>query len=88
MKLSKNTWDQLKSLNSKDFYQALKKDKNWDNIDSIGAQQTFRNKYNGKYISIHLHPTKKCGYGSKLLKDLLRRIGWNEEDMRKLKLIK
>lgn len=88
MKLPKNIWNQLKSLTQKDLYQALKKDGNWEYIDSIGAQQTFRNKNNGDYVSIHLHPTKKCGYGAKLLKDLIKKTGWTEDNMRKLKLIK
>jgi hypothetical protein len=88
MKFPKNIWDQIKSLTSNDFYQALQKDDKWEFIDSKGAQQTFRNKCNGDYVSIHLHPTSKCGYGQKLLKDLLDQIGWSEEEMRQLKLIK
>lgn len=88
MKFPKNVWNQLKSLTSADFYKALYKDENWEFVDSKGAQQTFRNKNNGKYVSIHLHPANKGGYGRKLLKELIKEIGWTESDMQKLRLIK
>ncbi len=82
MKLPQNIWNQLKSLTSADFSQALHKDENWEFVDSKGAQHTFRNKTNGKYVSIHLHPAKKCGYGRKLLKELIKAIGWTESEMK------
>lgn len=76
MKIDQNIWNQLKSLTGKDFYRALLKDPHWEFVNTIGAQQTFRHKLTGKTVSIHYHPTKKCGYGPNLLKDLLvaRRI--------------
>jgi hypothetical protein len=37
-------------------------------------------------VQIHYHPQKT--YGPKLLKDILGDIGWSEQDMRKIKLIK
>jgi predicted RNase H-like HicB family nuclease len=37
-------------------------------------------------VTIHYHPKKT--YGAKLLKGLLEDIGWSEEDMERLQLIK
>ncbi len=67
MKLPQHIWHQIKSLTSKEIYDALMKDDNWQYIETVGAQQIFRNSY-GEYISIHLHPSSKKGYGPKLLK--------------------
>jgi predicted RNA binding protein YcfA (HicA-like mRNA interferase family) len=88
MNYEKNVWDQLRSCSSKDFYRALKKDKNWNQTNSVGSQQIFRNKHDGRYVSIHLHPSDKGGYGPKLLKELLNQINWTEEELIRLKLIK
>ncbi|MBA7716229.1 hypothetical protein ES703_125297 [subsurface metagenome] len=88
MKYNKETRDQLRSLTSKEIYNALMKDKRWEYVDKIGAQQIFRNKLDGRNVSIHLHPTKKRGYSRKLIKKLLDTIGWTEEELRIYKLIK
>ncbi len=40
----------------------------------------------GKRIAIHYHPHKT--YSPKLLKALIEDIGWKEDDLRRLKLIK
>jgi len=56
MKISNHIWKQIKSLTSKEIYDALMKDDNWDFVETIGAQQTFRNS-SGENISIHLHPS-------------------------------
>jgi len=89
MNYPKQIWDQLKSLQSKDLYNALKKDKNWEQVDTVGAEQIFRHIADkDRYVHIHLHPTQKWGYGPKLLKNILNQIKWSEEDLRQLKLIK
>lgn len=84
MKFSKNVWDQLKGITADDIIKALKKD-NWELDTKRGAEQIYR-KNNGKRVSIHYHPNKT--FGPKLLKNLLEDIGWNEQQMKKLKLIK
>jgi len=86
VKQPKHIWDQLKALSSGDLIRALEKD-GWEQVDHEGAEQIFRHP-DGRLVSIHHHPTKKAGYGPKLLKNLLMQIGWSEEDMRRLKLIK
>ena len=88
MKYEKNLWEQLRSCKSKDLYHALKNDENWELATTKNAMQIFRNKHDGRNVSIHLHPTNKCGYGPKLIKELLEAIGWTEDELRKHKLIK
>ena len=87
MKFQRNIWNQIKYLTSKEIYNALVKDDNWELVETVGAQQIFRNS-SGKTISIHLHPSGKKGYGPSLLKELIKQTGWSEKDMRRLKLIK
>ena len=41
---------------------------------------------NGRRVVIHYHPKKT--YGPGLLKDLVRDIGWTDDDLIRLKLIK
>lgn len=50
-----------------------------------GAVRVYRYP-DGKRVTIHYHSKKT--YGPKLLKALLRDIGWTEDDLRRLKLIK
>ena len=45
----------------------------------------FRNQ-RGKRVTVHYHPGKT--YGEKLLKELIKDIGWTEQDLLRLKLIK
>ena len=86
MNYSKQIWDQLKSLTPKDLIGALQRD-NWECVRTQGAIQTFRHP-DRRIVAIHLHKSKKYGYGPKLLKGLLANIGWSEKDLRRLKLIK
>jgi predicted RNA binding protein YcfA (HicA-like mRNA interferase family) len=86
--MQKNVWDQLRSTTSKQIYNALIKDKTWVLVSTKGAQQIFRNKLDGRNVSIHLHPTDKCGYGPKLIKELIEFIGWTEDELKHYKLIK
>jgi len=86
VKYSKPIWDQLKALSSGDLIRVLTKD-GWEQVDHEGAEHIFRHP-EGRLVSMHHHPASKKGYGAKLLKNLLAQIGWSEEDMRRLKLIK
>ena len=67
MKLSKQTWDQLKNITADKIIKALEKD-NWQNDVPSGAEMIYR-KPDGRRVSIHYHPQKI--YGPKLLKSLL-----------------
>ena len=84
MKYPKNVWQQLKSITADELTRALEKD-GWVRDIGIGAELVYRHK-DGRRVSIHYHPRKT--YHSGLLKGLLDDIGWGEEDMRRLKLIK
>jgi len=85
MKFPPYIWNQLKNKSADDLISALKKDR-WDLDEKRGAQQVWRHPDRGRRVSIHYHPRKT--YGPKLLKGLLKDIGWTESDMRRLKLIK
>ena len=51
-----------------------------------GASQAFVNDDETKCVTIHVHPKKTMG--RKLLKGLLDHIGWDENDLQALKLVK
>ena len=84
MKLPKSVWAQLKNKTADDLISALQKD-NWRLDKTRGAEQIYLHP-DGRRVSIHYHPRKT--YRPKLLKALLKDIGWTEKDMRRLKLIK
>jgi len=76
-------WSQLKNITSSELIAALRSDE-WDERATGGSAIIFK-KGNCK-VSIHSHPHKS--YGPSQLKDLFRDIGWTEEDLKRLKLIK
>ncbi|NOX36796.1 MAG: addiction module toxin, HicA family [Calditrichaeota bacterium] len=84
MAFPKHIWDQLKNITSKELIKALEKD-GWQRDVKRGAIQVYF-KPNGKRVTIHHHPKKT--YGPKTLQSLFKDIGWKEEDLRRLKLIK
>jgi len=81
----KNIWDQLKGLNADKLIAALLKD-GFILDEKVKTERIYRHPDSRK-VSIHYHTGNKC-YGSKLLKGILDDMGWNEQDMRRLKLIK
>ena len=83
---SKNVWNQLKGLTIQDLQKVLEKD-GWTH-GWRGALQRWQ-KGEGAHmrqVTLHVHPKKTMGPG--LVKKLLEDIGWDEADMRRLKLIK
>ncbi len=62
---------------------ALTKD-GWT-VDVRGGSQHIYRK-GTRRLSVHFHPAKT--YGAKTLQGLLDDTGWNEDDYRRLKLIK
>jgi predicted RNA binding protein YcfA (HicA-like mRNA interferase family) len=85
MALPKHVWSQIKNLTKDDVIKALLRD-GW-NKDPASRNATIAFiKPGSARIVIHYHPHQSCGPG--LLKALLQDIGWTEEDLRRLKLIK
>ena len=85
MKYPSHIWSQLKNITADELIKALKRD-DWARIETKrGATLGFRHP-DRRYVVIHYHPKKT--YAAGLLKDLLADIGWNEKDLRRLKLIK
>ncbi len=80
----KQVWDQIKNVTARELIKALKKD-GWTRRNTSGACQGFSSP-DGRYVSIHVHPKKT--YGPKLLKALIKDIGWDQTDLKRLKLIK
>jgi len=82
---SANAWNQLKNKTCDDIISALLKD-GFQLDEEVRTERIYRHP-DGRKISIHYHKSSKT-YGPGLLKALLEDIGWTEEDMRRLKLIK
>lgn len=85
MNYSKNAWNQLKSKTDAKLISALLKD-GFQPDAKLRAERVYRHS-DGRKVTIHYHTGKKT-YGPKLLKGLLEDIGWTEDDLRRLKLIK
>ena len=84
-----NVWNQVKNLTADDLIRALLRD-GWQK-DPSGRDATIafiKPQADGsrRRIVIHYHPRKT--YGAKLLTALIEDIGWQESDLRRLKLIK
>lgn len=85
MSFSASAWDQLRSITCESLIRALEKD-GWAQEPGTGSSAKVYYKGPGNRVSIHFHPGKT--YGAKMLKGLLADIGWSEDDMKRLKLIK
>lgn len=81
--MNKKVWDQLRGITGKDLCKFLKKD-GWD-CSVNGGSQRFYTK-GEKTVSIHYHG--RTTYTPRLLKLLLSDIGWSEQDLKRLKVIK
>lgn len=87
MAFAPDVWNQLKNLTADELIRALERDGWSRDPSSKGATLGYIKKGTPKKrVVIHYHPRKS--YGPKLLKALLRDIGWLEEDLRKLGLIR
>lgn len=87
--ISRSALDQLKKRTAADWIRALKKD-GWIEEGRSGATRGFvKPSINGagrRRVVIHYHPKKQYGIG--LIKMLLRDTGWDDNDLRRLKMIK
>jgi len=85
MKYPSNVWKQIKGISVEKLISALEKD-GW--IRDTGCKKSYAY-YKPKTrdrVTIHYHPGKT--YRPGMLKKLLEAIGWDEKDLKRLKLIK
>ncbi|MCL4377607.1 MAG: hypothetical protein M1409_04380 [Actinobacteria bacterium] len=81
--MNKDIWEQIKSIDKNKLIKALERDGWLLDIE----HKKFRTYRKGiKKVTIHYHNTNFKN--PKLLKMLLESIGWQEEDYKRLKLIK
>ena len=73
----------VEKITASELIKSIEKD-GWERQIKRGAIQSL--KKGDRAITIHFHPKKT--YQPKLLKMLLNQTGWNEDDLRRLKLIK
>ncbi len=73
-----HVWKQIRNVTASELIKALQRD-GFKLDETHGAEQVYRHP-DGRRVSIHFHPRKT--YGPRLLKSLLRDIGWTPEDMR------
>jgi predicted RNA binding protein YcfA (HicA-like mRNA interferase family) len=86
MAFPQHVWNQVKNLTADELISALQQD-GWQRDSSKGAIFIYiKHGSANRRVSIHYHPKKN--YGAKMLQALLADIGWTEDDMRRLKLIK
>lgn len=84
MRYSGDIWRRLKNLTADDLIAALERD-GWVRDECSGAFIPYINPAISNRVIIHYHPQKT--YGPKLLKGLLKDIGWAEEDLARIGLI-
>lgn len=87
MAYPQHIWNQLKSLESKDLIEALRKD-GWEEEFKRDAPCVFRKEVDGAMRRVSIHYQPKKSYSPFLLRKLLEMTGWTEDDMKRLKLIK
>jgi predicted RNA binding protein YcfA (HicA-like mRNA interferase family) len=86
MNWTQNVWIQIKNITADELISALEKDK--FTVDAKkGAIRIYYNPHTKRRVSVHYHP-KKTFKSPKLLKGLIDDAGWEESDLRRLKLIK
>lgn len=87
--VSRSALVQLKDKTAADWIKALIRD-GWTEEGRSGATRGFvKQSIEGtgrKRVVIHFHPKKQ--YGPRLMRYLIRDIGWSDKDLRRLKMIK
>ena len=87
MAFPQQVWNQLKNLTADGLINALLRDGWAKDPASSGATIAYiKSGSPNKRVVIHYHPKKT--YGPGLLQRLIADIGWTDDDLRRLKLIK
>ena len=86
MNWAPNVWAQIKNITCDELVSALERD-GWERDTVRGGVYVYRNAAKNKRVTVHYHP-KKTYRSPNLLKGIINEIGWNEADLRRLKLIK
>ena len=86
-----HVWSQIKGITAQKLIKALEKDtwtleKKKGRQGKKGASTLAYRHPNGNRVVIHFHPKKTMS--PRLLKQLLDQIGWSEEDLIRLRLVK
>lgn len=84
MAFDRNVWDQLRAKPMKRYMKALLRD-GWEREKSKSARIPF-SKPGHQPIMIHCHPNDAFSPG--VLKEFLDKTGWDEDDLRRIGLIK
>jgi predicted RNA binding protein YcfA (HicA-like mRNA interferase family) len=87
MAFDKHVWNQLKNKTADDLISALERDGYEKDPATHDATIAYIKRGSpNKRVVIHYHPRKT--YGPKFLQALIRDIGWAEDDLKRLGLIK
>lgn len=87
-KYPRHVWNQLKNKTTQDIASALERD-GWIREGTGGATVGFRHADRPpEHNRVVLHPHPKKTMGPALLKGLLDTIGWSEDDLVRLRLVK
>jgi len=85
MSYPSNIWKQIKNITKARMIDALVDD-GFHIDEKIRTERIYRHP-DGRRVSIHYHKGNET-FGPSLLKGILKDIGWNGKDLRRLKLIK
>lgn len=83
MSFPEQIWDQLKGISAAELIKALEHD-GWQLRKGRGSRRIYRK--GPRVVAIHHHARKT--FSAKMLQMLLKDIGWNESDLRRLKLVR
>jgi len=86
MSWSPNAWAQIKNITRDELIAALERD-GWVRDEGRGAVLVYYSANLKRRVTVHYHP-KQTYRSPSLLKNLIADIGWSEDDLRRLKLIK
>ena len=87
MSFPSHIWSQIKNLRKKDFIKALERDGWLRDPASKGAELVYLKEGTpAKRIVVHYHPQQTLG--PKILTALIADTGWNEDDLRRVGLIR
>jgi predicted RNA binding protein YcfA (HicA-like mRNA interferase family) len=86
--MRKESWDQIRNVTADELIRALDRDKGtgWYRDETGSSAVVYRNDLIAKIVSIHRHSHKT--FSPRQLREILEDIGWSDEDLKRLKLIK